>query len=80
LKRVSDQPEDADVTISTTHKAKGREWSAVRLEDDFVLTEEDEDGSPRELPAEEMRILYVALTRAKTHLQLGDQTSRFLGL
>lgn len=80
VKRVSDQPEDADVTISTTHKAKGREWSAVRLEDDFVLTQEDEDGNPRDLPAEEMRILYVALTRAKAHLQIGDQTSRFLGL
>lgn len=80
LRRVSDQPEDADVTISTTHKAKGREWIAVRLEDDFVLAEENEAGTPRELPAEEMRILYVALTRAKTLLQVGDQTSRFLGL
>jgi len=80
LQRVSDQPEDADVTVSTTHRAKGREWTAVRLEDDFVLAEEDEEGAPRELPDEEMRILYVALTRAKTLLQVGDQTSRFLGL
>ena len=80
LRRVSDRPEDADVTISTTHKAKGREWTSVRLEDDFVHSEEDEEGTPRELPAEEMRILYVALTRAKSLLQIGDQTSRFLGL
>lgn len=80
LRRVSDQPEGGDVTISTTHKAKGREWPAVRLEDDFVLAEEDKEGTPRDLPAEEMRILYVAVTRAKTLLQVGDQTSRFLGL
>jgi hypothetical protein len=80
LKRVSDQPETADVTISTTHRAKGREWSSVRLEDDFVLAEEDNEGRPRELAAEEMRVLYVALTRAKALLQIGDQTSRFLGL
>jgi hypothetical protein len=80
LKRVSDQPEDAHVTISTTHRAKGREWGTVRLEDDFVLSDEDEDGEPGELPAEELRVLYVAITRAKNLLQVGNQTARFLGV
>ncbi|MFM8539265.1 MAG: hypothetical protein ACKOES_14540 [Planctomycetaceae bacterium] len=45
-----------------------------------MLADEDADGNQQELPAEEMRILYVALTRARSHLQLGEQTNRFLGL
>ena len=80
LKRIADDPSQASVTISTTHKAKGREWSSVRLEDDFVQAETDDEGKPRDPGAEEMRILYVALTRAKTRLQIGEQTARFLGL
>jgi superfamily I DNA/RNA helicase len=80
LKRVADDPSQASVTISTTHKAKGREWSSVRLEDDFVQAETDEEGKPLDPRAGEMRILYVALTRAKAWLQIGEQTARFLGL
>jgi hypothetical protein len=80
IRRVADDPSEAAVTISTTHKAKGREWDTVRLEDDFVQAESDDEGKPREPGAEEMRILYVALTRAKTRLQIGDQTARFIGL
>lgn len=80
IKRVADEPSKAAVTISTTHKAKGREWDTVRLEDDFVRAESDEEGKPREPAAEEMRILYVALTRAKTRLQIGEQTARFIGV
>jgi hypothetical protein len=80
LKRIADDPSQASVTISMTHKAKGREWSSVRLEDDFVQAETDDEGKPRDPGAEEMRILYVALTRAKTRLQIGEQTARFLGL
>jgi superfamily I DNA/RNA helicase len=75
---VADERDGADVTISTTHKAKGREWDVVRLEDDFVLAETDDEGNPTQLPSEEMRILYVALTRAKSRLQVGEQTLRFL--
>jgi hypothetical protein len=80
IKRVAEHPEGADVTISTTHKAKGREWAAVRLEDDFVVAKTDEEGRAQDLASEEMRILYVALTRAKKLLQIGGQTSRFLGV
>jgi hypothetical protein len=80
IKRIADDPSEAVVTISTTHKAKGREWNTVRLEDDFVQAESDEDGKPRNPGPEEMRILYVALTRAKTRLQIGEQTARFIGL
>jgi ATP-dependent exoDNAse (exonuclease V) beta subunit len=47
---------DADVVISTAHKAKGREWDTVRLASDFP--EQPKDDS-------ELRLLYVAVTRAK---------------
>lgn len=80
LKNVADDPEHASVTISTTHKAKGREWGRVRLEDDFVLAQEDEEGNQKPIATEEIRILYVAATRAKYQLQLGNQSKSFLGL
>lgn len=50
----------ADVIISTAHKAKGREWQAVRLAPDFEVPE------GRSMGDGEWRLLYVAATRA-TH-------------
>jgi hypothetical protein len=56
---------DADVIISTAHKAKGREWAKVLLADDFPT------GSPEKpLSVEEWRLLYVAVTRAQAHLDI----------
>lgn len=56
--------EEADVVVSTAHKAKGREWHSVRLASDF---EQPETGS---LAAPELRLLYVAATRATHELDL----------
>lgn len=52
---------DADVVVSTAHKAKGREWDVVRLASDFPI---DRMGDS------EYRLLYVALTRARRHLDI----------
>ena len=59
------------VVLSTIHSAKGQEWSSV-----FVLNVVDGcipsdlgTGSNAEIE-EERRLLYVAMTRAKEHLQL----------
>lgn len=49
----------ADVTITTAHKAKGLEWPVVRLGNDFKAPEEQVNPS-----LEETNILYVAATRA----------------
>jgi hypothetical protein len=49
----------ADVIVTTAHKAKGREWPHVRLASDF-------DPANGQLSAPELRLLYVACTRA-TH-------------
>lgn len=57
----------ADVVISTAHKAKGREWSTVRIGADFNPPSPDpEDPQGRILvPREEAMLAYVAVTRAQ---------------
>jgi hypothetical protein len=61
--------EDADIVISTAHKAKGREWDSVKIADDF----------PDEPSGEELRLMYVAVTRARLALDL-TAASEFFGL
>lgn len=56
---LDDMPAVADLTISTAHKAKGREWDRVRIADDFA----ELSGEPPEL-----RLRYVAYTRARRQL------------
>jgi DNA helicase II / ATP-dependent DNA helicase PcrA len=59
------------LVLSTVHSAKGQEWRAV-----FVLNAVDgcmpsdlATGTPEEIE-EERRLLYVAMTRAKDHLDI----------
>jgi AAA domain/UvrD-like helicase C-terminal domain len=59
---------DAKVTVSTVHKAKGREWSRVRVGPGFAAPSKDDDGMPRTLNPSEARLIYVAVTRARHHL------------
>ncbi len=53
--------DDADLVISTSHKAKGRQWSAVRLAGDFPT-------DPEKTSEDERRLLYVAVTRARVEI------------
>lgn len=76
LDRLS--PEDsAEVTVSTAHRAKGREWARVRIADDFTAPEdlderhEDETPVPGPIDIDEARLAYVAVTRARSLLDLG---------
>lgn len=57
--------------LSTIHSAKGQEWSAVYVLNvvDGCIPSDLGAGSPAELE-EERRLLYVAMTRAKQHLDL----------
>ena len=57
--------------LSTIHSSKGQEWSAVTLLNavDGCIPSDLATGSPQEIE-EERRLLYVAMTRAKDHLQI----------
>lgn len=54
---------DADVIFTTAHKAKGLEFSTVKILDDFNID-----------TYEERNLLYVAITRAKYSLYLDQKT------
>lgn len=71
LDRVLKEPgEDGRyLTISTTHKAKGLEWNSVQVADDFLVFPDTMSGRTK-VGAEQVRLLYVAMTRAKTFLTL----------
>jgi hypothetical protein len=76
LSQLSDEA-SAEVTVSTIHKAKGREWSSVRIADDFPEPQDpdtcDPEGEPLPGPIDpgEARLAYVAVTRAQHRLDLG---------
>jgi hypothetical protein len=52
----------AELTISTAHKAKGREWATVQIADDFSKIK------PENKPG--LRLQYVAVTRAQDRLDM----------
>ncbi|MGH8688668.1 MAG: ATP-dependent helicase, partial [Burkholderiales bacterium] len=59
------------LVLSTVHSAKGQEWDAVHVLNvsDGNFPNEFATGKPEAIE-EERRLLYVAMTRAKTHLDL----------
>ncbi|WP_020201351.1 3'-5' exonuclease [Cupriavidus sp. WS] len=69
LSRVSPEAE-ADYLVSTVHRAKGLEWAGVRLAGDFRFKTDDEGD--KTMAPEEMRLLYVAMTRAKCELDISE--------
>lgn len=69
-------PEGQGITLSTFHAAKGLEWDAVALVGvhegslPFVL------ATTPEQVAEERRLFYVGVTRAREHLRVSWSTTR----
>lgn len=59
------EEDDADLVISTAHKAKGRQWASVQLAGDFP-------DDPASTSDDERRLLYVAVTRARIELDAGS--------
>ncbi|HEX6520755.1 MAG TPA: UvrD-helicase domain-containing protein [Streptosporangiaceae bacterium] len=69
VERLSDERQ-AQVIVSTAHKAKGREWSRVRIGPGFRRPPADDDGQQRLLNPAEARLIYVAVTRARDLLDV----------
>lgn len=63
LERMTPEAQ-ASIVVSTAHKSKGREWNSVQIADDFP------DGSQRDVTDSDLRLLYVAATRAKRELDI----------
>ncbi|MER7278027.1 UvrD-helicase domain-containing protein [Dactylosporangium sp. NPDC000244] len=62
-----------DVIVSTAHKAKGREWDRVRIASDFPQPQTNQQTGKTSLPnAEQLRLAYVTVTRARRQLELGS--------
>jgi len=64
IRQVSNCRESSDVTISTVHKAKGAEWDSVLIANDFFNMK----ALSQCLPEDELRLFYVAITRARSRL------------
>lgn len=60
-----------EITMTTAHKSKGREWAQVILGDDFPSSL-DREGNWVGLHEFEENLLYVALTRARDKLEYND--------
>ncbi|WP_413755170.1 UvrD-helicase domain-containing protein [Streptomyces sp. MMBL 11-3] len=67
----------AQVTVSTVHKAKGREWASVKIAEDFTPPKDSDqhDDTGRPVPGpideDEARLAYVAVTRARHRFDVG---------
>lgn len=63
ISALQNMPSEAKAThiYSTAHKVKGREWNTVALAHDFPRDSED-------VSAADLKLLYVAITRGKTHV------------
>ena len=69
----------AEVILTTVHKAKGLEFPQVRMVEDFSRLKIDETGKVAG-PQEEFNVLYVAATRSSQVLETNDITNKILRL
>jgi hypothetical protein len=66
------EKEPHDLTVGTVHQAKGLEWDRVRIAGDFKGPAEDPATGEITMPSgEELRGMYVAVTRARKNLDPG---------
>lgn len=66
---VDEKTGQPTLTVSTMHKAKGKEFDHVQISDDSRQPDDPSDLS--NWPKEELRLAYVAVTRARKSLSRG---------
>lgn len=64
------KPHEANIVVSTAHKAKGGQWDEVHLSEDFPDLVYLADDNSYKLDEDEGNLMYVAATRAKTRLNM----------
>jgi hypothetical protein len=84
LRNCEANESSAQVNLSTAHRAKGKEWDYVRLDGDFDAFFPSSSPSESERlmrdPESEIRLFYVAMTRARLGIELPDGSSNYFGL
>src|SRR5262249_15452787 len=84
LNRTEDGEENSDIIISTAHRAKGREWVEGRLMDSFLKSRPRRQGQSKEpfkgIDPAELRLFYVALTRAREEIEVAPNVLPLIGL
>jgi hypothetical protein len=75
LARRVTPPQHADYVISTVHRAKGLQWKRVKVTNDFRFKF---DEGHLTLDDDEMRLLYVAVTRAQHVLDIAEMRDELL--
>lgn len=80
IKKKTVPLEEAQIVLTTAHKAKGLEFPCVRLANDFTPLVKEGQLLSEECPQAEINLLYVALTRAQKQLELNTQLQDFLQL
>ncbi|WP_294390841.1 UvrD-helicase domain-containing protein [uncultured Sphingomonas sp.] len=73
-----DREEEAQIVVSTAHKAKGREWENVVVLDDFdtpadLAARRRSDAKKAVDADQQINLLYVACTRARRSLHLAPK-------
>lgn len=66
-----------DITMTTAHKSKGREWNQVVLGNDYP-SHYNQEGEWTGLVVPEQNLLYVALTRAKKVLEYNSSIEEIM--
>jgi AAA domain/UvrD-like helicase C-terminal domain len=72
--------DNSDLIISTAHQAKGREWKTVRLMDDFLKSKPTKIQGGNGLDEAEIRLFYVAFTRAREAIEVNPELLSMFGL
>lgn len=73
---------DAQLQLSTAHRAKGLDADYVQIADDFEILADTEAALANDpyapIEVQEINLLYVALTRARKELALNTETKQWL--
>ena len=79
IKRITGKAVDvgeADITLTTAHKAKGLEWDNVLMMDDFqILSIDDQFIDPADIDPDEFNLIYVSMTRAMSNLRFDKKSN-----